>query len=91
VTVKEPASREWTAAEVRALEDPDQWDWDSAELVEPSPPDRRGADLVIALSRDEFRLVARAAKAEGAKLTDFVRQTAIERAAGVLGERRPGD
>jgi hypothetical protein len=87
--VQNPSPREWTDEEVRALEDPEQWDWDSAELVGPSSPGGRGADVTVALDRQEFRLVARAAKARGAKLTDFMRKAAVEQAAGVLGETCP--
>jgi hypothetical protein len=84
--VPDSPPREWTDAEIRALEEPEQWDWDSTEASEPSPAERRGADLTLGLSRDEFRLVAQAAKLRGVKLTDFVRQAAVERAAVVVGE-----
>ena len=35
-------TREWTDEELADLEDPDTWDWDSAEVLPASPEEARG-------------------------------------------------
>jgi hypothetical protein len=54
--------------EERVLMDPDTWDWDAVEELEPV----RNAGVVVAtrLSRDELERVERAARAEGVTLSD---------------------
>ena len=71
----------WTDEELRELEeDEDQWDWDHGELVEPSPPEHRGARVVVRLERDEFRRLGVAADQAGERLTEFIRNDALARA-----------
>jgi hypothetical protein len=71
----------WTDEELRALEeDEDQWDRDHGELVEPAPPEQRGARVVVRLQRDEFRRLGVAAEQAGERLTEFIRNAALARA-----------
>jgi len=65
--------------ELRALEDPDEWDSDSAEV---RPPSRSARAVVsVAFARDAFDRVADAAEREGMKTSEFIREAALARAA----------
>ena len=79
----------WTEEELRALEeDEDQWDWENAELVEPAPPEKRGAAVTVRFNREQFRRVALAAERAGTRLTDFIRDAALEHS-GPADEQQP--
>ena len=64
--------------ELRELQDPDNWDWDSAEVMPPVP--NAGAAVLVTFAGEDFDRVAREAKAAGMKLTGFIREAALEKA-----------
>jgi hypothetical protein len=58
------------------------WDFDNAVVVNPvSAP---GAVVSVRFTADEFEQVARQSAAEGIKLTDYIRQAAVQRAGSEL-------
>lgn len=64
-----------TGNDRRDLEDPAQWDWDSAE---PRAAERaHRAVLSVALSAQDMELIAQAAEAAGKKVSAFVRDAAL--------------
>lgn len=59
------------------LERLDSWDFDSAEA---RPPVKgRRAIVSVAFLADDFRKVAQSARARGQKLSEFIRNAALER------------
>jgi len=59
------------------LENPDNWNLDSAEI---KPPVRnRRAIVSVALPSDDFQLISKCAQALGMKLSEFLRTAAIEK------------
>jgi hypothetical protein len=74
----------WTDGELRALEnDEDQWDWEHAEVAQPSPPEHRGARVLVRFAPEDFDLLDEAADLAGERLTEFIRKAALARAAGI--------
>jgi hypothetical protein len=69
----------WTDEELQALEDPERWE--PGELMEPVPREQRGARVTIRLGPGELERLDVAAEQAGLKLTEFIRQAALERAA----------
>ena len=65
--------------ELRALEDPEEWDSDRAEVRPPSKSAR--AVVSVAFARDDFGRVSEAARREGMKTSEFIREAALARAA----------
>jgi hypothetical protein len=65
--------------EVRALEDPEEWDSEQAEVRPPSKSAR--AVVSVAFPRDDFDRVSDAARSEGMKTSEFIREAALARAA----------
>ena len=67
----------WTAKALAQLEyDPEQWE--PGPLGAPAHPERRGATVTVRFPRAEFQHVAYAAELAGMKLTDFIRQAAVD-------------
>lgn len=58
------------------LEEPSQWDWESAER-RPAAGRAPRAVLSVALSAEEMGVISRAAEAAGKKVSAFVRDAAI--------------
>ena len=78
---------EITAAELAELQNPDTWDWDSAERGTPHP--QANAVVRVHLRGEDFRVVAAAARASGQTLASFVGQAAVERARDAGREQAP--
>jgi predicted DNA binding CopG/RHH family protein len=64
--------------EERELMNPDNWDWESAYEIEPSP--NPGLIFEVRLAGDDFKHVERAATAEGMTITAYLRYAALHRA-----------
>ena len=58
---KEPTASDWTEEELKELEDPDMWDWDTVVARGPSP--NPGAQVVVEMPSPDFRRIARCAEA----------------------------
>jgi hypothetical protein len=63
--------------EERELMGPDQWDWDSAELM--LPVEKPGAIFAVRFSREELTRVAEAARAAGLTTSAFIKQSTMTR------------
>lgn len=61
-----------------ALENPENWDFERAEERQPSRSAR--AVVSVAFPRDDFTIVSEAARESGKKLSEFVREAAVDRA-----------
>ena len=68
----------WTDDELQALEDPDNWDWESFEQREPAP--LRAVRFVVRLPVDEARVIGRAARAAGLTELEYIRAAALDEA-----------
>ena len=68
---------------VDQLEDPEQWDWEHAEVHLPVKSPR--VVLSVAFPSQHFEIVARCAEQMGKKLSEFVREAALERVAREYG------
>ncbi len=77
----------WTDEELEALEDQDRWE--PGELREPVPREQRGARVTIRLAPGELERIDYAAEQMGLKLTEFIRQAALDQAALVPADRWP--
>lgn len=66
-----------------SLEDPASWDADRAERHPPAR--RRRAILSVAFEPAELEQIAARAERDGKRLTDFVREAALEKAASAVG------
>ncbi len=64
--------------EERELMDPDNWDWENAYEIEPSPDP--GLIFEVRLSGDDLKHVERAAIAEGMTVTAYLRYAALRSA-----------
>jgi hypothetical protein len=63
--------------ELKELEDPETWDDETTEV---HPPAKRGRAVVsVAFPRKDFSRVAQAARAQGLKTSEFIRQAALAR------------
>ena len=74
--------------EERELMDPDTWDWESAEVLEPVP--NPGAVLQVRFEQGEFRALARLAREEGIGPVEFLRRIALDRIAAASRHERAG-
>jgi len=68
----------WTDDELAELEDPETWDWESAE--EHAPVNAPGARVSVRFSAAELGMLERAAEQAGLKLTAYVRAAALAQA-----------
>ena len=83
---------EWTDEEIRALEqDEDQWDWEHGELVEPSPPERRGATTTVRFSLAEFQRIGAAARRVNVSLIAYIHDAALDHAPQEPDEPQPAN
>ena len=64
--------------ELRELQDPNSWDDDSAEL-HPAVKNPR-AVVSVSFAQDDLRKVSEFARAQGKKVSTFIREAALERA-----------
>jgi hypothetical protein len=65
--------------ELRAMEeDPDYWDWDSAEVHQPVEP--RGARITVRVEGDDLKALLAAASAADMTAVEYVRAAALEKA-----------
>ena len=64
--------------EEQILMDPETWDWDTAEELEPVA--NPGIVVAVRLSLEEVGPIERAARAEGATLNEFLKRSALARA-----------
>jgi hypothetical protein len=71
--------RQWTEEELAELEDPDTWDWETAERHAGNPEHR--SLVTVEFAAQEFQTVAKAARASHIPLTEFIRAAAIAQAA----------
>ena len=67
------------AEELRELQDPESWAWDTAVVMPPVPD--AGAVVAVRFAGEDFKRIAREAEAAGMRLTEFIRQGALEKAA----------
>lgn len=63
--------------EERDLMDPDAWDWENAEVLEPVA--NPGAVLEVRFEREEFSALVRIAREEGVGPVEFLRRLALDR------------
>lgn len=77
-----PEREPWTDEELRQLEDPDTWDWETEVAHGPSPSP--GAYIRVPFVDGELTRVAECARKHDMDLTEFVRRTVLDR---VLAER----
>jgi hypothetical protein len=69
---------EWTEDELRALEDPEYWDWETLEQREPAP--LRAVRFVVRLPVAEAREIGHAARAVGLTELEYIRTAALAKA-----------
>ena len=62
----------------RELMDPGSWDWDSAVLM--PPVKNPGLRLMLRLEREDVRVLSAGARAANMKLSDYIKQAALETA-----------
>lgn len=67
--------------ELDELENPDNWDWENAEEVVPTQ--EPGAVVARRFSGAEFDRLDKAAERSAMRLTDFIREAALEKAGAV--------
>ncbi len=67
------------------MSDPQQWDFDSAQVVKPNKSP--GAVVSVRFSKDDLTAVSNAALERGMKTSEFIRSAAIEKA--TCDVRRP--
>lgn len=66
-------------ADEHELEDPQHWDWGSAQKMTPTKEQR--VVVSVAFNRDEFRTVAQTAERLGVPVSAFIRAAALDRVA----------
>ena len=67
-----------TDAELAELQDPETWDWESAQRYPPNP--NAGAVVRVRIPHVEFGEIADAARAAGVTLATFLREAALKEA-----------
>jgi hypothetical protein len=67
--------------ELEELQNPDNWDWESAQRVT-VPSEHKRSVVSVSLPRDQSRLIAEAAERAGERVSAFIRNAAMERATG---------
>ncbi|HEY7068044.1 MAG TPA: hypothetical protein VII06_41720 [Chloroflexota bacterium] len=67
-----------TDEELAELQDPDYWDWESAERHPPNPNAR--AVVRVHMSSADFREIMAGVRASGSTLEAFMREAALDRA-----------
>lgn len=75
---------EMSDEETMALQDPSEWDFDSAERRPASTSKGSRAVESVAFSREDFTIVCAAAEASGERTSQFIREAALARARGSL-------
>ena len=76
--------REFTDAEIAALDDPAQWDREHGEVVYPDPTAPHGIRLGVDLDSEAIALLEPAAERAGVSIIDYVRDAALEKARAAL-------
>jgi hypothetical protein len=71
---------EMPASEAEYVDNPDDWDWENAVVVEGKRPAR--ANFSVRFESGEFTQVALAAEAAGMKTGEFIRNAALAAARG---------
>ena len=66
-------------ADDRDLQDPDTWDYEHAELLPPVANPQ--AVVAVTFEGEDFILVAKQAEQAGMKLSEFIREAALEKVA----------
>ena len=61
------------------LQNPEEWNFESAEVVEEKPKPSRSI-VSVPFSNSDFQLVATRARLEGKKTATFIREAALDRA-----------
>lgn len=67
---------------MQALQDTQEWEFESAELHQPVRGTRARAVVSVAFSSEDFSMVVDAAQREGLKMSQFIREAALERVRG---------
>ena len=63
--------------ELKELENPETWDWETAEM---RPPVKAGRTVVsVAFAREDFQLVAKFADRVGKRTSVFIREAALDK------------
>jgi hypothetical protein len=78
-----------TDKELAELQNPDTWDWDSAERHPPNP--NAGAVVRVHMRAAEFREIMQAVRATGSTLATFMREAALGRARACSGSKNNTD
>ena len=86
-TVRYESTQEHLYEEERELMDPETWDWENAVELPPMPEVL--IELPIALTRDEYRTIGRAADAQGMTTHAFIAQVALAVAQALEPRRQP--
>ena len=68
-----------TDKELDELQHPDEWEWDDPQQVV-VPPEHRRTVVSVSLRRDQSEIIAEAAERAGEKVSEFIRNAALERA-----------
>lgn len=71
-----PERAPWTDEELRQLEDPDTWDWETE--VAHGPSRAPGAYIRVPFVDGELTRVAEYARDHDMELTEFIRRTVLE-------------
>ena len=87
MTVPYESTQEPLDEEERELMDPETWDWENAVELPPMPEVL--IELPIALTRDEYRTIGRAADAQGMTTHAFIAQVALAVAQALEPRRQP--
>lgn len=74
-SIRYESTQEPLDEEERELMDPETWDWEHAEDLPPMPDVL--IELPVEFTRDEYRIIGRAARAQGMTTHTFIAQVAI--------------
>jgi hypothetical protein len=86
-SIRNEATQEPLDEEERELMDPESWDWAHAEEL--PPMSEVLFELPIELTRDEYRIIGRAADAQGMTTHAFIAQVALAVAQALDPRRHP--
>ena len=67
--------RYWWAE--RELRNPNNWDLEHAQKIEPAPRDKRRTIVSVAFTREQFYEVCKRAESAGKKTSTFIREQAL--------------
>jgi hypothetical protein len=76
------------SSELEALQDPNAWDWDSAERA--AKPKNVGAVVAVRFSLGELTQLNDAADRKGVPLTQFIHDTVLAQLAATASADRSG-